>query len=215
MSGPGIVLLLAGWMATADPLPVVEETDWTQLRQQAEQLLRVSSLPAETQNGLRKRLADAAPPNPGEAVVALQKILDPFCLVSVNINPESRVKVARGPAKAELPLEEETLVLIKVHNEAGVTHSLGVSGTQLRDKTTGKQQPPDAEGERWLSARMIAPLRLSGQKLDYALLGLRPHESGKREATLRFDVGQGSQDLGFRAEIPILFTILPAAREND
>ena len=28
-----------------------------------------------------------------------------------------------------------------------------------------------------------------------------------REATLRFDVGQGSQDLGFRGEVPVLFTV--------
>src|SRR5262249_51702278 len=35
-------------------------------------------------------------------------------------------------------------------------------------------------------------------------------EAGKREVVLGFDVGQGTQDLGFRAEVPILFTILPA-----
>ena len=32
----------------------------------------------------------------------IQKILDPFCLAMININPESRVKVARGPATAKL-----------------------------------------------------------------------------------------------------------------
>jgi hypothetical protein len=32
-------------------------------------------------------------------------------------------------------------------------------------------------------------------------------EAGKREATLNFDVGQGTQDLGFRAEVPILFHV--------
>jgi hypothetical protein len=36
---------------------------------------------------------------------------------------------------------------------------------------------------------------------------LTPAQSGKREATLAFDAGQGTQDLGFRAEVPVLFTV--------
>ena len=36
------------------------------------------------------------------------------------------------------------------------------------------------------------------------------NEAGQREATLSFDVGQGSQDLGFRSEIPVLFNVRPA-----
>jgi hypothetical protein len=39
---------------------------------------------------------------------------------------------------------------------------------------------------------------------------LRTRQSGKREATFQFDVGQGTQDLGFRAEVPILFAIQKA-----
>src|SRR5262249_45925301 len=35
-------------------------------------------------------------------------------------------------------------------------------------------------------------------------------EAGKREATIGFDVGQGTQDLGFRGEAPVLFDIRPA-----
>ena len=35
-------------------------------------------------------------------------------------------------------------------------------------------------------------------------------EAGRREATIAFDVGQGTQDLGFRAEVPVLFTVKPA-----
>ena len=35
---------------------------------------------------------------------------------------------------------------------------------------------------------------------------------GKREGKLAFDVGQGSQDLGFRNEVDILFTVIPSAK---
>src|SRR5947207_11419326 len=37
-----------------------------------------------------------------KAVEAVQKVFDPLCLVGVTVNPESRVKVARGPAAAKL-----------------------------------------------------------------------------------------------------------------
>src|SRR5687768_8359599 len=44
------------------------------------------------------RAASARP----DAAAAIQAILDPHCLLDVHINPESRVKVAPGPARAEL-----------------------------------------------------------------------------------------------------------------
>jgi hypothetical protein len=47
--------------------------------------------------------------------------LDPLCLAFVNVNPESRVKVARGPAKAQLVEQGWSVFLIKVHNDAGLT----------------------------------------------------------------------------------------------
>jgi hypothetical protein len=205
MSGSGILLALTVWTTTAQPLPVVEDVNWPQLRRQTERLLQALEelgfpLPDQDRKTLAKVLAEAQPKDTGAAAAEVQKVLDPFCLVGVNINPESRVKVARGPAPAELRLKQNTLLLIKVHNDAGVTHSLAISGTQLRAKEK-------AEEGRWLTAAVVAPARLSGQKLEYALLRLRPHEAGKREATLRFDVGQGTQDLGFRAETPILFTV--------
>lgn len=37
-----------------------------------------------------------------ETVAGVQAVLDPYCLNVVHINPEGRVKVDRGPAKAML-----------------------------------------------------------------------------------------------------------------
>ena len=56
----------------------------------------------------------------------IQAILDPYCLAMVDINPEARVKVLRGPAKARLVQGGWTSFLIKVHNDAGVTAALEV-----------------------------------------------------------------------------------------
>ena len=36
-----------------------------------------------------------------QAIADIQKVLDPYCLVGVNINPESRVKVKEGPVNKE------------------------------------------------------------------------------------------------------------------
>jgi hypothetical protein len=131
-------------------------------------------------------------------------LLDWQCLAGVHINPQSRVKAARGPLAAQLRRDRPALVLVKVHNEAGVTAALAVSGPQLRSTTA-------AGPDQWLEAGVVTaePLakKLSGGKVDYVLLRLTARQAGKREATLQFDVGQGTQDLGFRAEVPILFTV--------
>lgn len=183
--------------ARAEPLPVVADADPAALRDSVTRVLVAleqakAPLPPEATQSLRKLLA-----TPGAKPAAVQELLDPFCLIGVSINPESRVKAARGPAPAELRRGQERFVLVKVHNEAGVTHGLAVSGT-------------DGTGLH-VKIATPKPLRptLSGSTVEYVLLSLKAAEAGKREATLKFDVGQGTQDLGFRAEVPILFTVKP------
>ncbi len=195
----GIILLVCS------VLPVAADVPLAPLRAHCQRLLEAldaakSPLPAETDKAMRALLHDDDP----AAAEKIQKLLDARCLIGVSINPESRVKVARGPAAAELRLGRPVFVLVKVHNEAGVTHAVKVSGPQLR--AAGAD-----DADRWLEAEVYTkpPLRrtLGGEKVEYVLLRLTAHQAGKREATLRFDVGQGTQDLGFRAEVPVLFTI--------
>jgi hypothetical protein len=52
---------------------------------------------------------------------------------------------------------------------------------------------------------------LSGLEVEYRILQIYSKDAGKREAKLTFDVGQGTQDLGFRSEVDILFTAKAAA----
>ena len=54
--------------------------------------------------------------------------------------------------------------------------------------------------------------RLSGLALEYRVVELFSRDSGKRDANLSFDVGQGTQDLGFRNEANLLFDCLPCVR---
>lgn len=182
---------------------VVDGVSFEALRAHVNRLLATverldTSLPAKQQQAVRALLDKG--PRDDTGITRLQEQLDPRCLVLVSINPESRVKAKRGLLPAELVLDKPVYVLVKVHNEAGVTHALRVAGAELR--------PKNPKG--WLQAEVVSvtPKKtLSGQVVEYVLLELTAREAGKREATLKFDAGQGTQDLGFRAEVPILFTI--------
>lgn len=156
----------------------------------------------------------------------IQVVLDPLCVAAVTINPESRVGVIEGPAKKELVQQGWRTFLVKVHNEAGVTAPLRPESVNLlpvyeRGKGPRERpmsvdqlvQPSDVPG-RFLDAVVYGnqPLKptLSGLELEYRLLQLFSRDAGQREAQLGFNVGQGTQDLGFRNTVPILFTCLPA-----
>lgn len=209
-----LFVLLVGLPISAQAqsaLPLVDEVEFPPLQTNARRLLEAleslkAPLPRPTVESWRELLRlDPKTPKGAERV---QHLLDPLCLAAVSINPESRVKAARGPAAAVLPVGRDTFFLVRVHNEAGVTHGLALTSPQLRSEPQG-----------WLEAEVMhrkpLPATLSGSKLEYVLLRLRARDAGKREATLKFDVGQGTQDLGFRAEVPILFTVQPEAAEEN
>ena len=145
------------------------------------------------------------------AATSLQRVLDRHCLVGVEINPEMRVKVARGPARPELVEHGWRQFLVKVHNQAGTTAVLRGISSQAR-RLAGAM--PDELRHLWLDLQMFEsqPLTrtLSGLVLEYRIVQLYSRDPGQREATLTFDVGQGTQDLGYRNEVPILFTIQAA-----
>lgn len=162
----------------------------------------------------RKALGDASKAADGTAGVAqIEAILDKYCLVQLHINPESRVKVARGAAEPKLIEQGWRTFLVRVDNEAGVTAELRVQSPNAGMlPTSSAEQIPN----RWLD---VAPFtaqpmaaKLSGLRCEYRVLSLYSRDAGQREAKLLFDVGQGTQDLGFRSEIDILFT---ASRASD
>ena len=159
--------------------------------------------------------------NEEKIVREIQDILDPYCLAMVDINPEARVKVLRGPAKAKLIQNGWTSFLIKVRNDAGVTAKLDVESSNAypvfhisSGESRLKKENSLTRGQvanRFLEMSMYRnrPLQaeLSGLKLEYAVLQIYSKDAGKREAELTFNIGQGSQDIGFRNAIHILFDI--------
>jgi hypothetical protein len=211
-------------IASGEPLALVEGIELqplsAQVKRVAESLeLLGAPLSAEQQQELQQAIAAQ---DPLASPRAIQKVLDPLCLAAVNINPESRVKVAPGPTARQLMQHGWRVFLVKVHNEAGVTSELRVSSpnaARLHRRSTGKPDPqpeitPEEVGNRWLDVSMYntQPMNrtLSGLTLEYRIVELYSRDSGKREAKLAFDVGQGTQDLGFRNEINVLFECEPA-----
>ncbi len=221
----GLFLVLGGTTAqAADALPEVRNVAWqplrAQLRRVAEALTYLGSpLDPAAQTRLDTALEMADEP---AGVAAIQQALDPLCLAVVHINPESRVKVAPGPAPAELLQHGWRVFLVKVHNEAGVTAELRCESPHalpLQKPSTSSPTPKASIRasdvvDRWLDMQLFRdqPLvkSLSGLPLEYRVIQLYSRDAGQREAKLSFDVGQGTQDLGFRNEVNILFRCLPA-----
>ncbi|MBX3437320.1 MAG: CehA/McbA family metallohydrolase [Planctomycetaceae bacterium] len=161
-----------------------------------------------------------------KSVTDIQKVLDPHCLAVVTINPESRVSAVEGPVKKQLVQQGWRSFLVKVHNEAGITAALDVTSPQAapayqqgkhpreRPQTADKLVTNSESAQRFLDVESFGkqPLKpnLSGLAVEYRIVQLFSRDSGKREATLEFNVGQGTQDLGFRSEVPILFECLPS-----
>jgi hypothetical protein len=208
---PLLAILVFAAPARAHELPIVEDADWPTLRTHVLELIEKldalkAPLPADTRKALDALLDKKKPDDPALAASKVQKLVDAHCLLGVNINPQSRVKARRGPLRPELSLDRPALVLVKVHNDGGVTHPLAADSPQKR---TPRKKAEDSD--RWLELAVLndKPFanRLTGDRVEYRVLKLTARQWGKREATLAFDVGQGTQDLGYRAEVPVLFTV--------
>ncbi len=156
------------------------------------------------------------------AVREIEATLDKHVLLVVSINPESRVTVDAGEAKPELIEAGTRVFLVKVINQAGVTAPLVVESPNSGNvyiQSHGSPEPqqiltPEEARERWADITLYDknPLRprLSGMPLEYRIVEIYSHDSGMRSAKISFNVGQGTQDIGFRNEVVVTFHILPA-----
>ena len=211
-----LLLLVTGLCVFGEELPLVSAVEFQPLAAQVARVVQAlevvgEPLPKAEAAELQKLLT--APGGGKAQVEAIQKILDKRALVGIEINPESRVKAQQGPAAARLMEQGWRTFLVKVANQAGITAVLAVDSPnsgQLANTSAG------GVGRRWIDHAMFnkQPMKphLSGLEVEYRILQLYSKDAGKREAKLIFDVGQGTQDLGFRSEVDILFTASPAAK---
>src|SRR5579872_6387091 len=124
-----MIMLLALLLLAQDPVDVEGQP----LAANADRLRQAldfigSPLPPETQAALRDAGRDAK---------KIQQALDPQVLLLVSINPESRVKVARGPAPAVLQQSGYRPVLIKVVNDSPVKGTPHLTSPQSGPRMSG------------------------------------------------------------------------------
>lgn len=157
----------------------------------------------------------------------VEAILSRLVLLEVDINPESRVSLTRGPATPQLVEKGWRTFLIRVHNQAADATVLRIRSPQagamgrpsgnetvsVHDFTIGGVDSVEAE-RRWLALGTWdkPPLQpaLSGLEIEYRILQIYSRDHGRREASLEAVTGAGAQDLGYRSTVAILFDCLPS-----
>ena len=164
-----------------------------------------------------------------EDAAAIRRLLDPHVLAVVSINPESRVRVERGRGQVVLQQAGFTAALVRIQNAGAVKAGLVIQSPQagpsysgstrlsvdrLDQPTLHQVEAPPAGPRRfavldWYSAPPMTA-GLSGVSVEYAILLIGTSDAGVQEIVLQFSVGQQTQDLGFRAELPVVFDSRPA-----
>jgi hypothetical protein len=219
-----LLFIVAPLALASEPLPTVTGVELQPMAAQAKRIREaLQHLGAPLDKSLQQALDAASNAKDSyEGVQQIQTVLDPLCIAMVNINPESRVKAQTGPAPKKLVQNGWRVFLVKVHNEAGVTAELRCKSPNakvLYRSSSGDADPKQTvsaadETQRWMDLAMYnsQPLNaaLSGLKLEYRIVQIYSRDAGDREAQLSFNVGQGTQDLGFRSDVNILFDCLPA-----
>ncbi len=223
-----ILILSLSFSSSAQQLVKVQQVELQPLTAQVKRLIEATDYLGAPFTAADKQALERASNSTDDIKTRreIQDVLDRYCLLDVHINPESRVKVMQGAAKPELVESGWRTFLVKVRNEAGVTAQLKAvslnaekvfSRGPARFSTSPRPQQTINERDvrdRWMDLAMFdkPPMKpqLSGLELEYRIIQIYSRDAGKREARIGFNVGQGSQDIGFRNDTDILFTSRPA-----
>jgi hypothetical protein len=219
-----LLLVVMACVAHAEALPVVTTVEYQPFSAQVRRVIEALDMLGQPLPGaVKEQIARAERSTDHAAAIRqIQEALDAHCLIGISINPESRVKAMQGPASTTLMQHGWRVFLVKVQNEAGVTAALQASSPNaapLYRRSTSSPEPkrtiPLSEvPRRWMDVSVFRerPMKpsLSGLDVEYCLLQIYSRDAGKREASIGFNVGQGTQDLGFRSDVDILFSCEPA-----
>ena len=144
-----------------------------------------------------KQIADIKHRAPrDDTVEAVQDLLDPYCLLAIEVDSTGAVTTTRGAGKPELLQEGWRNFLVKVINRAEKEMPLYVSSPNAGDVPGATAEQGK---ERWLDVNMYngRPMtpRLSGLQLEYRLLQVFSGQPGRNTGTLTFavDAGQFAQ----------------------
>ena len=145
-------LLIGPVCLAAEPLPFTE-VEGQPLAANAQRVMQAFDfLGAPWPEGMRTALRTAIAARDARG---LQALLDPHAICVVTVNPESRVSVSRGPAKATLQQAGYTPLLVKILNR-------GVSLSRLH-LTSPQAGPPYAGVAKSTMERERQPLATAGE----------------------------------------------------
>jgi len=162
----------------------------------------------------------ALQPEQGDAAVtaAVQKLLDPLCLMAVGISQDGSLTASSLMPKPELVEQGWKTFLVKVVNSGQKT------GELLYDSPNAKPVPKSEQSkvaERWLD---IAPIqsqpllvKLSGLELEYRVIQLYCRDQGDRQGKLLIKLGNQQAELPLqihsKASTPVSFQVRDEAGE--
>lgn len=163
-------------------------------------------------------LLDGLGPSAGDArtrvakarsVAALGSAVAGLVSLRVHVNPEARVKLHAVAPVGALDVGRPRPVLVEIVNEAGVTAPLALRALDLAE---GVPRPAAFCAVALPDDERSTP-RLSGAPLEWKLATLTLARPGRCEVRLEADVGQGTQDLGFRATADLLLRGVAAGHD--
>ena len=210
---------VSAMLNSPEPLEIIQELDRQPFVAQTKRLIEAmdfagSPFSDEDLNALK--MANALDDD-DKCIEQIQRVLNTYTLIDVHINAEARVKLASGECLPQLQQQGWRSFLVRVHNEPRVTAQLAVSSKNSQPTMDFAREGTISEEdvkERWMKAEMLdqKPLnpRLSGLRLEYRILTIFSRDAGEREGHLAFDIGHGTQDLGFRNDLHVLFQCKPA-----
>jgi hypothetical protein len=143
-----------------------------------------------------------------ESIAAIAATVEPSVVLRVDVNPESRVKLAAVSPLPDLVVDRTHRFLLEVRNEARIHAPLRIVAS---DRSVDPPRPA-----RFCDIGIVDSFAsssvLSGAEREWKIVEIRCTEQGRREVHLEADVGQGTQDLGFRAAADLLLKGVSARR---
>ncbi len=188
----GFVTVSPSRAAEEPPLPMADPVDAQPLLAQVARLRQAMKttgdpFPAEVETGLDRLTGET---DAKTVTSAIQRVLDPLCLATVEIVEGKPPRVVANPGPHELVEQGWRKFLIKVVNRAGVTGRLRVESPNARPMPWS---PANEVASRWLGIDGYDghPIKadLGGLGLEYRIVQAFGRDPGRRSAVLEFHVG--------------------------
>ena len=168
------------------------------------------------------------------AAGAAQDLLDTRTLLNAEINPEARVTVSQAHAQPELFQSGWRLFLVRLNNPTLVPGKLDLTSPQalpannrypaghvhmahIAGLGAPEGLPKVTQGDiagRWVDLDIFdqppLPAALAPLPISYHIIALYARDAGRRSARLALNIGPGTQDIGTRGEVEVIFAARPA-----